>query len=55
MISMKYNTIMSYYAKSAMKEKKGLNIMSFYKTQELKNSILIRSGLKFFDTFSVLH
>ena len=35
MISIKYNTIKSYYAKSAMREKKQWNRMSFYKTQEL--------------------
>ena len=31
-ISMKYNTIISNYAKSAMKENKGLNRTLFYKT-----------------------
>ena len=52
---MKDNTIKSYYAKSAMKEKKGWKRMSFYKTQKLKHSILIRSDLKFFEAFKIFH
>ena len=32
MISMKYNTIISYYAKSSMREKKGRDRILFYKT-----------------------
>ena len=51
MISIKYNTIKSYYAKSAMKENKGWNRMSFEKTQELSETILIG---KCFETFKVL-
>ena len=38
MISIKYNTIKSYYAKSAMREKKGWNRMSFYKTQDVSET-----------------
>ena len=38
MIFIKYNTIKSYNAKSAMKEKKGLDRMSFYKSQELSET-----------------
>ena len=34
----KYDTIKSYYAKSAMREKKGWNRMSFCKTQELSET-----------------
>ena len=49
MISTKYNTIKSYYAKSAMREKKRWNRMWFNKTQEfLKHSILIT--LKFINS-----
>ena len=39
MISIKCNTIKSYYAKFAMREKKGLNRMLFYKTQEFSETI----------------
>ena len=35
MISIKYNRIESYYAKSTMREKNRWNRMSFYKMQEL--------------------
>ena len=42
MISMKYNTIKSYYAKSAMREKKGRNRILFFKTQETLNFDQIR-------------
>ena len=38
MISIKYNTIKWYDAKSAKREKKGWNRMSFYKTQELSET-----------------
>ena len=38
MISMKYNTIKSYYAKSTINEKKGWNRMAFYKTQNLSET-----------------
>ena len=38
MISMKCNRIKSYYAKSAMRENKGGNRMSFYKAQELNET-----------------
>ena len=38
MIFIKYNTIKSYNAKSAMKEKKGWDGMSFYKSQELSET-----------------
>ena len=38
MISIEYNTIKSLYAKSAMRQKKGRNRMSFYKTQELSDT-----------------
>ena len=38
MISIKYNAMKSYYAKSAMREKKGWNRMLFYKTQELSET-----------------
>ena len=49
MISTKYNTIKSYYAKSAVREMKRWNRMSFYEAQEfLKHSILIRSDPKCF-------
>ena len=40
---MKYNTIKSYYAKSAMREKKGGNRILFHKTQETLNFDQIRS------------
>ena len=50
---MKDNTIKSYYAKSAMKEKKGWKRMSFYKTQKLKHSISIRSDLICFEAFKI--
>ena len=36
-MSIKYNTIKTYYAKSAMR-KKELNIMPFYETQELSEA-----------------
>ena len=54
-ISMKYNTIKSCRTKSAMKEEKEWNGMSFYKTQKSKHSILIRSDVKCFKTFKTLH
>ena len=38
MITMKCNRIISYYAKSAMREKKEWNRMSFCKTQELSET-----------------
>ena len=38
MISIKCNRTKLYYAKSAMREKKGGNRMSFYKTQELSET-----------------
>ena len=37
-ISIKYDIIKSYYAKSAMWEKEGWNKMLFYKTQELSKT-----------------
>ena len=51
MISLKYNRIKSY-AKSALSEKKGWNRMSFYKTQQLSetlnfNKIRSANGLYF--------
>ena len=52
---MKDNTIKSYYAKSAMKEKKGWKRMSFYKTLKLKHSILMTLDLKCFEAFKVFH
>ena len=56
MISIKYNTIKSYYAKSAMREKKWWKRMSFYKTQGLSEiSILIRWDPECFETFKILH
>ena len=38
MISIQCNTIKSYYAKFAMREKKRLNRMLFYKTQEFSET-----------------
>ena len=38
MISAKYYTRKSYYAKSAMREKKGSKRMLFYKMQELSET-----------------
>ena len=38
MISIKYNKIKPYHAKSATREKKGSNRMSFCKTQELSET-----------------
>ena len=43
MISMKYNAIKSYYAKSAMREKKERNRIVFFKTQETLNFDQTRS------------
>ena len=39
-----------------MREKKGCSRMSFYKTQELTETFnLIRSDLKYLETFKILH
>ena len=51
-IIIKYDTIKSYYAKSAMREKKGWNRMSFYKTQELSETFDFNEiRCKCFETF----
>ena len=55
MISIKYNRIKSYYAKSAIREKKGWNRMSFIRRKNwVKHLILIRSDHKCFETFKIL-
>ena len=52
----KYNTIKSYYAKSAMTGKKGETECCFIRrTTQVKHSILIRSDRKCFETFKILH
>ena len=56
MISTKCNRIKSYYAQSAMREKKGRNRMPFYEVQELNETFnLIRSDPKYLETFKILH
>ena len=50
MISIKYNTIKSYYAKSAMRETKGWNRMSFYRSSRQMCSMrkgVLRNFTKF--------
>ena len=55
MISMKYNTITLYYPKSALKGKKGWTECCLIRRKNyLEDIILIRSDLKFFETFKIL-
>ena len=56
MISIKYSTIKSYYAKPAMWGKKGETECHFIRGKNyVKHSILIRSDRNYFETFKILH